>query len=381
MDKKFENRKFYDSKLLGSIIKVNRLLQNMSQTSLVEGICVPSYLSRIENAEIIPSIEVVNEIFKALNLEYFDDPEFILENKQLFDDYIHALLEGELGLASELYETINRDEKKLMCSPIIIEFLLVKYLRLVDSEQRDEIAAVDRLLVSILDYMDTDQLHIYMLYKGIDLRDVDREFKTAETCFKKAETEKITGKVHHELAKLYFEWGNMILALDYINKAQNLYSEEGNIMGLIAVNMIKGQIFVYENQYATGIKYLTKCAKLFRRIKEPTYETYIYNHLAWAYILDGQLDRGQKVLAKCSKESILLKQISKDLIDPLSKGENPFWYDNLEVIENRLEAQQQTGRYHKLEEKYLELRRNQLYRSMRKYKKIDDYRVEKLQVE
>jgi|GEM_PF-1286396 len=379
MDKKYDNGKFYDSKLLGSIIKVNRLLQNMSQTSLVEGICVPSYLSRIENAEIIPSVEVVNEIFNALNLEYFDDPMFVLENKRLFNDYIHALFEGELGLASELYETINKDEKKLMSSPIIIEFLLVKYLRLVDSEQREEINEVDKLLDSILDYMDSDQLHIYMLYKGVDLRDVNRDFNAAETCFKHAETEKITGKVHHELAKLYFEWGNMVLALDYINKAQNLYSEEGNIMGLIAVNMIKGQIFVYENQYTIGIQYLKKCSKLFRRIKEPTYETYIYNHLAWAFILNDQLDQGQKFLAKCSTKSILLKQISEDLIEPLSKGQKPFWYDNLEMIEGRLEEQERTGKYHKLEEKYLELRRNQLYRSIRKYKKIDDYRVKSLQ--
>jgi len=371
------DRKFYDSKLLGSIIKVNRLLQNMSQTSLVEGICVPSYLSRIENAEIIPSVEVVNEIFKALNLEYYDDIEFIIENKQHFNDYIHALLEGELGLASELYETIKKDEKKLMSSPIIIEFLLVKYLRLVDSDQREEIESVDRLLDSILDYMDSDQLHIYMLYKGIDTRDVNRDFKKAEIYLKKAESEETTGKVHHELAKLYFEWGNMILALDYINKAQNLYSEEGNIMGLIAVNMIKGQIFVYENQYAIGIQYLTKCAKLFRRIKEPTYETYIYNHLAWAYILDGQLNQGLKELEKCSKESILLKQISKDLINPLSKGENPLWFDDLELIEDRLEQQKISGKYHKLEEKYLELRRDQLYRAMRKYKIIDDYRFVK----
>jgi len=99
--------------------------------------------------------------------------------------------------------------------------------------------------------------------------------------------------------------------------------------------------------------------------------------LAWAYILDGQLNQGLKELEKCSKESILLKQISKDLINPLSKGENPLWFDDLELIEDRLEQQKISGKYHKLEEKYLELRRDQLYRAMRKYKIIDDYRFVK----
>lgn len=379
MDKQDKNNMFYDAKLLGPIVKVNRLMQNMSQTALVEGICVPSYLSRIENAEIVPSLAVVNELFDALGLTYYDDPLFIKKSKMLFDEYIHALFEDELGLAIELYDTINKDEIKFMSSPIIIDFLLVKYLHLVGTAHRSEIDDIKHLLDSIIDHMDADQLHIYMLYMGIDLRDVNRDFFASETCFKIAETQKHTGKIHHELSKLYFEWGNMILALDYINKAQRLYSEEGNVMGLIAVYMIKGQIFIYENQYQTGIQYLTKCAKLFRRVKEPTFETYIYNHLAWAYILSDELEMGRMYLSKCTDESVLLKQISKDLIEPLSKGEKPLWFDDLEEIEGRLKEQLITGKYHKLEEKYLEIRRNALYRSQRKYKLIDDHRLMKLQ--
>lgn len=373
-----KSRTFYDSKLLGSIIKVNRLMQNMSQTSLVEGICVPSYLSRIEHAEIVPSMEVVNEIFDALGLVYYDDENFIQTSKERFDDYVHALFEGELGVASEIYETIHMDENRLMCSPIIIDFLLVKFIHLVGSNNREAILEVNRLLDSIFMYMTSDQLHIYMLYKGIDSRDVLRDFKASETCFLKAEKEKITGKLYHEMAYLYFQWGNMILALDDINKAQRLYGEEGNIMGLIAVYMLKGQIFIYENQYDKGIQYLMKCAKLLRRIKEPTYETYIYNHLAYAFILNGQLNEGKKYLSKCTTSSILLKQISDDLIMPLSDGTLPTWYDDIETIESKLQLQYQNGCYHKLEEKYLEQRRNELYRSMRKYKLIDDCHLSKL---
>lgn len=379
MKRRMSSEKFYDSKLLGSIIKVNRLMQNMSQTALVEGICVPSYLSRIENAEIVPSMEVVNEIFDALGLTYYDEEAFIKKHQQLFEDYVHALLEDELGLAIDLYNKIHEDEDKLMSSPIIIDFLLVKYMHLVGDVHREEIATIDKLLESIKMHMNTEQSHMYMLYKGIDLRDVDRNFFLAEKVFKNAERKLNTGKLYHEFAKLYFHWGNMILSLDYINKAQRLYSEEGNIMGLIAVYMIKGQIFLYENQYDTGIDYLLKCAKLFRRVKEPTYETYIYNHLAWAYILKGDLEKGQYYLKKCSDESILLKQISSDLINPLSIGEKPKWYDDLDVIEERLDQQEVSGKYHKLEEKYLELRRNELYRSMRKYKLIDECRIKKLQ--
>lgn len=39
-----------NKKIIGSIIKFNRLNQNISQKSLSKGICVASYLSRIEVA-------------------------------------------------------------------------------------------------------------------------------------------------------------------------------------------------------------------------------------------------------------------------------------------------------------------------------------------
>jgi len=371
--------KFYDSKLLGSIIRVNRLMQNMSQTSLVDGICVPSYLSRIENAEIVPSMEVVNEIFDALGISYYDDSTFLKKSLDLFDDYVRALFEDELGFADQLYVEIHADENQYMSSPIIIDFLVVKFMHLADTDKREEVNEVEKLLNSIIEHMSSDQIHNYMLYKGMDTRNIERDFLQAEAYLKRAEKEKISGKVFHEMAKLYFEWGNMILALDYINKAQVRYSEEGYVMGLIAVYMIKGQIFIYENQFEIGIGYLTKSSKLFRRIKEPTYETYINNHLAWAYILNGDLESGRLYLDKCTDKSELLRQISDDLIEPLAKGQVPTWHDDIEEIENKLSIQKASGLYHKLEEKYLELRRYAIYRQQRKYKLIDDFRISKLQ--
>ena len=41
-----------NKKIIGSIIKFNRINNNISQKQLSQGICVPSYLSRIENGEL-----------------------------------------------------------------------------------------------------------------------------------------------------------------------------------------------------------------------------------------------------------------------------------------------------------------------------------------
>ncbi len=53
----------------GHIIKFERIRQNIKQVQLSDGICTPSYLSKIESNSIVPSEDVLNELFKRLNIE------------------------------------------------------------------------------------------------------------------------------------------------------------------------------------------------------------------------------------------------------------------------------------------------------------------------
>lgn len=72
-------------RILGSLIKLNRLNQNMSQMALCEGICVSSYLSKIENGEVIPSLEVIELLFNQLAIDYRCDYEFLVNMNQRFE--------------------------------------------------------------------------------------------------------------------------------------------------------------------------------------------------------------------------------------------------------------------------------------------------------
>ncbi len=56
------------NRAIGMIVRYNRIRQNMSQASLVEGICVPSYLSKIETCEIQASEEVLTLILDRLKI-------------------------------------------------------------------------------------------------------------------------------------------------------------------------------------------------------------------------------------------------------------------------------------------------------------------------
>lgn len=55
---------------MGNIIKLKRFKNKMTQEELSIGICTPSYLSRIENNQVIAAEEVYNLLFKKLGIDY-----------------------------------------------------------------------------------------------------------------------------------------------------------------------------------------------------------------------------------------------------------------------------------------------------------------------
>ena len=121
--KKIINRT--NGKILGSIIKMNRLHQNMSQKALSDGICVSSYLSRIENAEIIPSEQVISELFEALAIHYNDSDAFLEEGQALLNQFLDELMFNEFSTSGQIFEAIERKSEAYRHSPLIIDYYIV----------------------------------------------------------------------------------------------------------------------------------------------------------------------------------------------------------------------------------------------------------------
>jgi len=359
------------------MIRINRLEQNMSQIALGEGICVPSYLSRIENAEIIPSHDVVSELFDALGLSYYDDEVFISESKQLFEDYKQAMFFNDLKRAMVFYEKIKIDENKYLNSPIIIDYLLVKFVHLAASIIRDDINKLAKMLDSVAIHMTLEQLHLYWIYMAID------EFYTTGDC-QKAEAYLVfsdqygkSGKLYLEFAKLYYQAGKLLLSFEYIHKAQNIFSDTGNILGLITTYELKGLIFIYDGHYEHGIMQLKQCLDFLTRIDEPSYVSSVNNHIAWAYYRLGDIPLAKLYFERCIEDERLLTHISKDLMVSLIYNRELNWLGILEEVENRLMFSTGRNAIHKNEQKFLEEQRDELLRAQRKYKRIDEYHLQK----
>ena len=57
-------------KIAGALLRLERLRQNKGQKEVCYGICVPSYLSKIEHGTVNPDDTIVKQLFAKMNITY-----------------------------------------------------------------------------------------------------------------------------------------------------------------------------------------------------------------------------------------------------------------------------------------------------------------------
>ena len=107
------------STITGFLIRYHRLKQNISQEGLCKGICVVSYLSKIEQGVVCASDEIIHQLFHALKLTYHDEADFLAQAKQTLYDYFekHFMQEENIQEAKD----IQKHREELLCSPLCVE--------------------------------------------------------------------------------------------------------------------------------------------------------------------------------------------------------------------------------------------------------------------
>ncbi|MGB2992656.1 MAG: helix-turn-helix transcriptional regulator, partial [Paenisporosarcina sp.] len=95
----------------GHVIKLERIRNNMKQITLAQGICTPSYLSKIENNSIVPSQEVIDLLLNRLELSItqnknLDDESYLKHIKEI---YFNAVMNKDRELVAQQLKEINNE--------------------------------------------------------------------------------------------------------------------------------------------------------------------------------------------------------------------------------------------------------------------------------
>lgn len=283
--KKIINRT--NGKILGSIIKMNRLHQNMSQKALSDGICVSSYLSRIENAEIIPSEQVISELFEALAIHYNDSESFIEEGTALLNHFLDELMFNEFSTSKQIFEQIEAKSDAFRHSPLIIDYYIVCLAFYCTRKERNIFESTRSLLESVEELMTNDQRFKYYMYYGIDHAKVYKDYEGSLALLHRAKSFDVNGHLFYWLAYDYLELANYIKAFEMFSKALDQYVEEANILSIIGTYEMLGLTHYRAGHYDDGIQYFERGIKLAQKIGSKPYEAAFLSNIAW-----GKLNLG-----------------------------------------------------------------------------------------
>lgn len=117
-------------KTFGHIIKFERIKQNIKQVQLSDGVCTPSYLSKIESNSIVPSEEILGLLFERLSLNFnnkdMTEEEYLLKVRDFYFDTLKTKDKEKAALILERLTT----ERYLFSNPSFYYSYLLMYFRL-----------------------------------------------------------------------------------------------------------------------------------------------------------------------------------------------------------------------------------------------------------
>ena len=110
--------------LAGTILRMERLRQGAEQKAVCYGLCVPSYLCKIEQGAVHPNPDLLSALFRRLGVDYTQDEARLRPLEEAIQDYFTRL---EYGLeVQEVYQTLEAQTGVLSHSPLALNWLLVQ---------------------------------------------------------------------------------------------------------------------------------------------------------------------------------------------------------------------------------------------------------------
>ena len=105
------------------ILRAERIRQGKGQKEVCYGICVVSYLSKIERGSAEPDMAILKQLFARLGIDYETDSAFLTESRQQMDKFFYNL---QYGLENEtVWKKLAGKWDRLLMSPFVIDIRLV----------------------------------------------------------------------------------------------------------------------------------------------------------------------------------------------------------------------------------------------------------------
>ena len=305
------------NKLAGALLRIERLRQNKGQKEVCYGICVPSYLSKIEHGTVNPDEEIVKQLFSKMNITYHCDEVVLKELERKIEQYFKCL--NYSYKAKEIYDELIQQKQVLEYSELIVDWLLIRGF---------EGEKILKELEALEDYMEPRQKAYFDLLR---FRSMPNSKEAEEWCI--IATQILNNSFSYAgLLECYF-WNDNYTAIHQLeNRITAIALEEGNTYYLANYYFMKGSAYAclnmdtmmmscYEKSvnflrntgwieelsafyYNIGATYISlkKYEEAISYLEQTEETVLTYHKLGLAYIRNGEIEKGKEYLEKMKKK-------------------------------------------------------------------------------
>lgn len=262
-----------------ALLKLERIKQNKGQKEVCYGICVPSYLSKIERNHVVPDPTILKQLFERLGIEFHCDDDFIKINQERINQYIEQL---NYGLKRTAFSLLQSMDSELTFSPIAIDWLLIQFIES-NMERTTEPSAQ---LKECIHLMNDQQKAYYFMFLPLE----------------KGREDKILKEYHQAFNTLYTSYSLINLMLgywlngqydkvhEYSDKCIALALEEGNTHNLAQCYGLIGDVYACLNVEDLMLPYYKRTIHLLQNTYWNDQLGGIYYNIGATYLSNKKYD-------------------------------------------------------------------------------------------
>ncbi len=274
----------------GTLLRLERLNRNLGQKEVCRGICVVSYLSKIENHQVQPDAAIINQLFNRLGISYCSDADFVRTRQNLIDAYFDQLF---YGLERKAREALLSDDQQLSFSPLALDWLLVK-------AHEGELAAFEQLK-NCVDLMTAEQFARFCLIRLPDDEISAEKTERYQKAFRILNNSYSLG----EVIRSYYVQGQYDKVHELAETCIALALEEGNTLNLALCYQLRGDAYACQNMDQMMLPYYRRAINLLQNTLWTEPLEFAWYNMGATYLTNGKYDLALSWLNKVSSQPSL----------------------------------------------------------------------------
>ncbi|WP_246941895.1 helix-turn-helix domain-containing protein [Bacillus pinisoli] len=304
---------------IGDRIRFFRIQQNKTQEELANGVISVSYLSKIENNQSLPSLEVVDMLCERLGIRFIDDEEPTLLEE--LNNWYKTMIDGDKAELERLYPILLDKASTTRDSTSLVYYMLFELRYFLHKRQYQVAKKLLNKLNEISDIF-TEELNYYLSkFTGLSLY-LEEKYSEAYDLYKKAESILIRNVFEKwEEADLYYSLGlttsqlwKSSLCVNYTNQALAIYQAHYNYKRSAECQILLGITYRRSNEFKKAEESYLLANKIATTLNNANLKGFIHHNLGYLYSTQEKVDLAIKHFEKSIEVQTLLDDNNKQIL-------------------------------------------------------------------